>query len=147
MNKLLKIIFLALPLIGLADAAYLTILHYTEQAPACSLIKGCEIVLSSVYAEIQGVPIALIGAVYYAMLFVLLYAGLNDIHSKPMKFAGIISTIGFVVTLCLIYIQAFIIHAFCQFCLISALTTILIFIGIALIYLNNRKIKTNQEIN
>src|SRR5579872_6247498 len=53
--------------LGFLDATYLTILHYKNTIPPCTL-HGCEVVLSSVFATIGGVPIALIGAGYYLVV-------------------------------------------------------------------------------
>ncbi|MDQ3221115.1 MAG: hypothetical protein M3Q26_10310, partial [Acidobacteriota bacterium] len=44
-------------LAGLVDAMYLTVKHYTEEPVPCSIIEGCEMVLTSSYAEIAGVPL------------------------------------------------------------------------------------------
>jgi uncharacterized membrane protein len=55
----------ALALTGLAISSYLTWVHYTELAPSCSGISGCERVQSSDYAELAGLPVALIGVAGY----------------------------------------------------------------------------------
>ena len=64
-NKVAKLPLLAavVALCGLADAIYLTIHHYTGTKVPCSIIEGCEQVLSSQYAEIYGVPLAIFGAI------------------------------------------------------------------------------------
>jgi uncharacterized membrane protein len=55
----------ALALTGLAISSYLTWVHYAELAPICSGISGCERVQSSDYAELAGLPVALIGVAGY----------------------------------------------------------------------------------
>jgi len=110
-------------LAGLADAAYLTVKHYTEEPVPCSIIEGCEMVLTSSYAEIGGVPLAALGAAAYFAAFAL--ALLAAFGNRFMwTLFGIQSIIMAVVTAYLIYLQAAVIGAFCQFCLISAFTSL-----------------------
>ena len=55
-------------LIGIAIAAYLTYVHYAHVAPVCTS-GGCEKVQHSKYAELSGIPVALLGLIGYAVLF------------------------------------------------------------------------------
>jgi uncharacterized membrane protein len=59
-------------LIGLGIATYLTIVHYAGAAPACAIAHGCEIVQSSAYAKLAGIPVALLGLLGYAAILVTL---------------------------------------------------------------------------
>ena len=114
-------------LAGLADAVYLTVHHFTNEKVPCSLITGCEQVLSSEYAEIFGIPTAAFGAVAYflAFCFALLAAFGNR---KMWFFYGLLTIVMFLFTCYLVYLQGIVIEAFCQFCLLSALTTTVLFI-------------------
>src|SRR5687768_14106315 len=56
-------------LIGLADSVYLTVHHLTSTPVPCSMIEGCETVLTSAYAVIAGIPIAAFGALAYFIAF------------------------------------------------------------------------------
>ncbi|HUF03286.1 MAG TPA: vitamin K epoxide reductase family protein [Aridibacter sp.] len=110
-------------LAGLADSAYLTAKHYSGNEVPCSLITGCEKVLTSSYAEIFGVPTALYGALAYFAAFslaLLVFYG----NQRLWNIFGALVSVMAVFTLWLIYLQAFVIEAFCQFCLLSALTTL-----------------------
>lgn len=109
-------------LIGLADALYLTIQHITGESVRCTVISGCSEVLSSPYAVVRGVPLALVGAVAYFTVFSLatLAAFSNRLAGKLLV---LIIGVMFLTTLWLLYLQAFVIHHFCQFCLLSALVT------------------------
>src|SRR5882672_11206549 len=110
-------------LIGLADAIYLTIEHITGQSVRCTITSGCSEVLGSPYAVVRGIPLALIGAVAYFVVFSL--ATLAAFHYKLAgKLLTLIIGLMFLTTLWLLYVQAFVIHHFCQFCLLSALVTI-----------------------
>ena len=116
-----------LALIGLVDALYLTIEHVTGQSVQCTIISGCSEVLSSSYAAIGGVPLAAIGAAAYFSVFSLatLSAFGYDVAKKllrPLVFAM------FLVSLWLVYLQAFVIREFCQYCLLSAAVTTLLLV-------------------
>src|SRR5882762_3131020 len=69
-----------LALIGLADSIYLTVQHLTGQSVICTVISGCSEVLSSPYAAVRGVPLALIGALAYFTVFSL--ATLAAFHNR-----------------------------------------------------------------
>ena len=55
-------------LAGLAIAGYLTVVHYAGGAPVCAIAHGCETVQQSRYAELAGVPVALLGLLGYAAI-------------------------------------------------------------------------------
>jgi len=122
-------------LAGLADAIYLTIEHVTGQSVRCTIVAGCSEVLSSQYAVVAGVPLALIGAAAYFGVF-----SLATLAAFGYRIAAVLLTplvlLMFLVSLWLIYLQAFVIHAFCQFCLFSAAvtTTLTVLVGIAVIF-------------
>jgi uncharacterized membrane protein len=109
-------------LLGLADAIYLTVEHVTGQSVRCTIVAGCSEVLSSQYAVMAGVPLALIGAAAYFGVF-----SLSTLAAFGYRIAGTLLTalvvLMFLFSLWLIYLQAFVIHAFCQFCLLSAAIT------------------------
>ena len=128
-NAVAKLPLLAavVALIGLADAIYLTIHHYTGEKVPCSIVEGCEQVLTSSYAEIAGVPLAIFGAAAYFIAFSL--AILAAFGNRRMwTVFGVQISLMLIFTMWLVYLQAFVIEAFCQFCLLSAATTLVLFI-------------------
>ncbi len=120
-------------LIGLADAIYLTIKHFTGEMVPCSIVEGCEQVLTSSYAEIGGVPLAMFGAAAYFVAFSLAILAAFGNRSLWRVF-GVQTFLMLLFSVWLIYLQAYVIGAFCQFCLASAVTTLTLFI----IYLASR---------
>jgi uncharacterized membrane protein len=116
-----------LSLIGLADAVYLTVQHLAGQSVPCSVTSGCEEVLTSSYAAISGIPLAAVGAAAYFSAF-----SFATLASFGYRIAGILLrplvAIMVLVSLWLFYLQAFVIRAFCQFCLLSAAITIALLI-------------------
>ncbi len=135
-NKIVKLPLLAalVALVGLGDAIYLTIHHYSGEQVPCGLTGGCEMVLNSQYAEIAGIPLSIFGAAAYFIAFSL--AILAAFGNRLMwRLFGIQTALMAVYSVYLIYLQAFVIsnsqvpfaERFCQFCLLSALTTLTLF--------------------
>ncbi len=110
-------------IIGIIDSGYLTAKHYSGGQVPCSVITGCETVLTSSYAEVYGIPTALFGVIAYFLAFSL--AVLTAFGNSAMwKYFGVLTALMFCFSVWLIYLQAFVIGAFCQFCLLSAATSL-----------------------
>lgn len=109
-------------LIGLADAIYLTVEHVTGQSVRCTIVAGCSEVLSSQYAIVGSMPLAGIGAAAYFSAFSLAILAAFGYRNAGRLLTVLVLSM-FFVSLWLIYLQAFVIHAFCQFCLLSAAVT------------------------
>jgi len=119
----LYLITALLSLIGLADSIYLTVEHLTGQSLRCTIISGCSEVLSSPYSHIGNLPLAALGVVAYFTVFDLsILAAFGYRFARPLLLALI--ALMFLMTLWLLYLQAFVIHHFCQYCLLSAAVTI-----------------------
>ena len=112
-------------LLGLVDSIYLTVEHLSGRSVRCTIVRGCSEVLSSPYASIRGVPLALIGAIAYFTVFSLATLAAFK-YKSAARLLPIIVGIMFLTTLWLFYLQAFVIKAFCQFCLLSALVTLVL---------------------
>lgn len=109
-------------LVGLADSVYLSVKHFTAEPVPCSILEGCEQVLTSPYAEIAGIPIAAVGAAGYFLAFSL--AILAAYGNRPMwTVFGILAITMAAASGWLIYVQGAVIGAFCQFCLLSAISS------------------------
>lgn len=114
-------------LIGLADSIYLTVEHLSGRSVRCTIVSGCSEVLSSPYATVRGVPLALLGAIAYFTVFSLATLAAFG-YRWTGKLLSLIVVIMFAMTLWLLYLQAFVIGHFCQFCLLSALVTIVLMV-------------------
>lgn len=118
----LYLIAAIISLIGLGDAIYLTIQDITGESLRCTIISGCSEVLSSKYAHIGSVPLAAIGAFAYFVFFSLaILAAFGYGLVRPLLL--ILVSVMFLATLWLLYLQAFVIRHFCQYCLLSAAVT------------------------
>ncbi len=128
-NAVAKLPLLAavVALVGLIDSIYLTAKHYTGEVVPCTVLEGCEQVLTSSYAEVAGFPLAALGAIAYFIAFSLaiLAAFGNRLMWTLFSVQVVFMTI---FTIWLFYLQASVIGAFCQFCLLSAATTLILFI-------------------
>jgi uncharacterized membrane protein len=112
-------------LAGLADSIYLTVHHYTAEPVPCSVITGCEQVLTSSYAEMYGIPTAAFGVAAYLTAFGLALLSAFG-NRQTWSLFGAVVVVMAIFTGWLLYLQAFVIEAFCQFCLISAATTLIL---------------------
>jgi len=134
----MNIAILLLSSIGLLDSFFLTKQHYTHDPFSCPLFGGCGDVTSSVYSEFMGVPISLLGLFFYATVFSLsLYSYLRN-NNKALVLASQLTLLGFTTSLVLVYIQVYILQSICFYCMLSALTSTLLF-AVGLKVLNKQK--------
>jgi uncharacterized membrane protein len=114
-----------LSLIGLGDAIYLTVEHLSGRAVRCTITSGCEQVLTSAYATIGGFPLAGVGALAYFTAFSLaILAAFGNRKAGALLFYTV--ALMLLVSIYLFVLQAFVLHAFCQFCLLSGAVTLLL---------------------
>ena len=112
-------------LAGLADATYLTVVALTGEAAACGGQAGCSEVLGSAYAKIAGIPVAMFGVAGYFTAFTFATFAAFD-YLRARKFFALTVCAMFAATLWFLYVQMFLLHAFCRFCLFSAAITFLL---------------------
>jgi uncharacterized membrane protein len=112
-------------LAGVADATYLTVQALTGETLSCGGSPDCFRVLGSSYARVGGIPVALLGALAYFSVFTLAtFAAFGYARARTLLIPTI--TAMFLVTLWLLYVQAFLLHAYCRYCLFSAAITFLL---------------------
>ena len=110
---------------GLADATYLTVQALTGETLSCGGSPDCFRVLGSSYAKVGGIPVAMFGALAYFSVFTFAtFAAFG--YARAPKFLALMVGMMFLGTLWLLYVQAFLLHAYCRYCLFSAATTFLI---------------------
>jgi uncharacterized membrane protein len=127
----LYLIAAILSLVGLADAIYLTVQDITGASLRCTIISGCSEVLASKYSHIGSIPLASVGALAYFVFFSLaILAAFGYAFVRPLL--TVLVTLMFLTSLWLIYLQAFVIHHFCQYCLLSAAVTVTLAVVLAI---------------
>jgi uncharacterized membrane protein len=103
-----------LALAGAGVAAYLTATKLSGAAPVCAT-SGCETVQSSRYSELAGVPVAVLGLLGYLLL-----VGTAAVRDDLAAALGAAIALGAAVYAgYLLYVQASVIDAYCQWCLTS----------------------------
>jgi uncharacterized membrane protein len=128
-SKRIALIAALVACFGLVDSGYLTIKHLQGSYIRCG--DECSAVLGSKYAEgFAGVPLAAFGAMgYITVIIAAISAALGS--SVGRQLLAIVATIMALVSLWLLYLQAFVIHAFCIYCLASAAASFIL-AGLAL---------------
>jgi len=130
MNKLQKVAIIA-AFLGLLDALYLLVIKLTEEPALCIQGLGdCWSVNTSKYSEIYGIPVSLLGALaFLAIVLNLSLENTSKFLSKygTLAFFGITLT-GTIYSAYLTYLEVWVIHAICPFCIISALLMLLLLI-------------------
>src|SRR5215207_11724475 len=119
-------------LVGLVDASYLTAEHLSGNSVRCMIVSGCDEVLQSSYSTVAGgVPVAAVGlAAYFAVFSLATLAAFG--YDGARKLLTPLVAVMFLATLWFLYLQAFVIKAFCTYCLISAaVTTVLTLLVVA----------------
>lgn len=123
----LAITFTAFAVVGFFDATYLTMKHFLGGVVPC-LTGGCELVTTSEYATIIGIPVALLGAVYYLCQLILAIAHFESGSLVPLRLGARLSIVGLLASGYFVSLQLFVIHAICDKCMLSALSSTALFI-------------------
>ena len=124
-------VMLALALMGIMVAFYDAYSIYNGQPLWCPPpINGCNEVANSPYARIFNLPVGYYGVVYYLYTFGLAAMLAFDPFSHGLRFAALAyAALGVCFSIYFMYLQIAFIHAFCIYCLASAVTTLLLFIA------------------
>lgn len=143
----LTIAVLVFSFIGLADAWYLGNAGLNNAPVACDIavLNGCDSVLSSPYAHFIGIPLGVYGALFYAAVFMLAAIALILPGRHVYMPLFYLTSIGAGISLILAVIQVTLIKALCVYCLISGLTSFVLF-GISLIFFLRFRTRKTQPI-
>lgn len=112
--------------LGFADASYLAAKHYLGSPLVCFIFSDCNTVTASPYAYFLGIPVSLFGALYYLTVFILLVLFFDTKSPHWLRWATLITPIGFIASAWFVFVQAFILESYCLYCLLSALTSTLL---------------------
>ena len=136
MSKRMTVAVLAL--IGAFVAAYLTLFKLGVIGELTCTVGSCTTVQSSKWARLFGYPVAAWGLGFYVTVFVVALIGLQErfLDSRPVSlFLVASSAIGTLFSMWLTYLEGFVIRAWCQWCVVSAVIVTLIFIASVLDFL------------
>lgn len=144
-QALFSLLIIILSIIGIADAGFITYEEIRNIVPPCGNGFNCEAVLTSKFAHIGPVSLANLGLLYYITMFVLAILNYLDFNLQNIKFIKnnsflkririldlllLFSMGGFFFSLYLVSLMAFVIQAWCKYCLLSALSSTLLFISV-----------------
>jgi uncharacterized membrane protein len=116
---------IALAIVGLGVAIYLTYVHYAGIKPACTAGQSCIKVQTSVWSKLDGVPVALLGAIAYVGILGSLLVPDREL-ARLATFA--MTLVGFGFSAYLTYRELFSIHAVCEWCASSAVILTILFV-------------------
>ena len=106
-------------LVGLAETTYLTVMYLSGETAVCGGSPDCFQVLGSSYAKIGNIPVSGLGALaYFSAFSFATFAGFGYARARQFFTWTVIAMFG--MTLWLLFVQAFRLHAFCRYCLFSA---------------------------
>lgn len=126
-----RTIVAALALAGIFVALYLLLYKIGVVGNLSCSIGSCETVNTSKWAMLLGAPVAGWGVGFYVVVFSLALVSLQDRYADSLamsRLLALVSGVGFLVTVSLTYLELFVIHAICQWCVMSAIIVTLIFL-------------------
>lgn len=126
---MLRLALATVALAGVAVAGYLTYVHYRPESLICTGGGGCETVQESGYAELLGIPVALLGLGAYLVVLVLV------LWDTPLArtLAAAVGLAGLGFAAYLVLLQAFVIDAWCVWCLVNDLGIVPLLAGLAVV--------------
>ena len=129
-EPILKWAMIALAILGTLDAIYLLVLKYTQAEAMCVGNHGCITVNNSQYSVIYGIPVSAFGILAYLAIagLILLESRIQFVKENGPLAAFGISLGGVVFSAYLTYLEFYVIHAVCPFCVTSAIIITAIFV-------------------
>lgn len=115
-------------ILGFSDATYIAINHLKGIIPPCSVLNGCESVLTSKYSHIGPLRLEWLGMAYYLTIITLVIGYFDSKRERLLWYAAQLTFVGIVASAILIGIQTFVIGEYCLYCMISAGTSVILFI-------------------
>lgn len=130
MKRLGVVAILVLAFCGLADSLYLAQHEVTSTPLLCNIqnLSGCNIVATSQYSRIFGIPLAEFGVLFYSIMFVLAALELAIFDRLLRRVLQVVALLGVLASLYFTLVQVFFIGALCIYCIASASIALIVFI-------------------
>ena len=133
--KIIAWLWIVLAGAGLADAVYLTLKRYSGTSLDCLIGDGCNIVAKSQYSVVAGVPLSLIGAMFFVTMIVMAIGYLITKQSPLLIVGGWLAIPGMFIAWWYEYMQFYVIYSICIYCVVMAvISTLLCLSGLWLIW-------------
>jgi len=113
---------------GFVISLYLTFVHYRGYVSPCYVVTGCEEVQTSAYSVLLGVPVALLGTLFFGLMF---YLGIGLLTSSRVLLVNLYKVLAFVGALAIIplfLLQAIVLKAFCTYCVLTEALMLLMWV-------------------
>ena len=123
--------------VGFLDSLFLFYKYITADTIHCFLFEGCNIVAGSPYSHVFGIPLPTFGVLFYGIAIIFMVLLWRHFGKILMGIALLWGIVGFLFSLYFIFLQGFIIQAFCIYCLISGAASVVFLC--ALIIENNKE--------
>lgn len=145
MKRLWVVLILLLAFFGLADSAYLAQSALSGTSLLCNIqnLSGCNVVAASEYSRLFGIPLAIYGVVFYSVVFILAALELLLYNRVLRRVLQVAAVVGVLFSLYFVFVQEFLIGAFCIYCFVSAVITLFILVCASII----EPIRTSGEGN
>lgn len=127
-RRWLIVSMIIIAVLGAADAGYLASLALSGKPLVCNFLEGCQTVATSPYSRIFGIPLALFGFFFYITAVGLLVGALKNGSRLLPRLLIAVTFLGFIASLYFMYLQAFVIRSWCEYCIFSAISSSLLFI-------------------
>ncbi len=105
--------------VGFIISFYLTLMHYRGSIPRCYIFQGCDVVQTSRYSAVIGIPLALPGTIFFAVMFYLGIGVLTNYGRKVTTTYRVLAYLGALAVIPLFLLQALVLKAFCSYCLVT----------------------------
>ena len=138
---------LALAVLAAAGAAisiYLTWTKIAGVAPICGPSGGCETVENSTYSSIGGIPVALFGLGYSAVVLATWLAWWRTDRADLLLIPYVFGLIGTIVEAYLVFLELFVIHAVCLWCVAYGVTVVLGWVAAVIVLRQARR--SNRQV-
>lgn len=132
-KRLVRIALVVLALAGFLISFYLTLTHYRNAIPPCYVTTGCESVVTSRYAVIAGIPLSLIGTIFFAVMFYLGIALITGPRKRITRAYELLAFLGILAAVLLFLLQAVVLKAYCIYCLGTEVIALLLWAGSLLV--------------
>jgi len=132
-------------IIGVFNAGYLSWVAVTGAAPTCFLNSGCDVVAASPFSKVFDIPLASFGVFFYAMIFGFSLWKVLVPATPVLRYLLPLASLGFLLSLYFLYLQAFVIGAYCEYCLFSLFDATVIFLVSLYLWLKGKEQVTMEE--
>lgn len=144
LQKYIVGILIAFSVIGLGLSIYSTYTHYDDNVhEICSINEkfDCDIVNKSKYAKFLGVPVAIYGVLGYVVILASVITYLKKEESRAMILDGLaaVTGIGFLFSLYLTYIEAYVLFSWCIICIGSAISMTIVMLATLILRKEQKK--------